>query len=78
MKQVSQMVQKIRKDASKGSIVESTLILESPIDISVSDQIDDSAEYKQKISEMGHGMVLSGSVVEVGCCRNCQEFEVEI
>jgi hypothetical protein len=71
------MVQKIRKDASKGSIVESTLILESPVDISIS-QIDDSAEYKQKISEMGHGMVLSGSVVEVGCCRNCKEFEVEI
>jgi hypothetical protein len=65
MKQVSQMVQKIRKD---GKGVEKVLW----------EGEDESTEYKQKIQDMGCGMVLSGSVVDVGACRNCQEYEVEI
>jgi hypothetical protein len=75
MKQVSTMVQKIRKDATK----DASLIWDSPSEMSTIDQgVEDSADYKQMSSTIGHGMVISGSVVEVGCCRNCKEFEIDI
>lgn len=87
MKQVDSMVQKIRKEAMKGAPIESTLIWENPVEMPEERSVSEGAVYKERVeaamSTKGSasfvtGMVLSGSVSQFDCCRNCEGEEFNI
>lgn len=86
MNQVKQLVKKIRAEALKGAPLESTLIWESPVDASgMESNIYIESDYKRKVNEafkkggtVVQGMVLSGNVLEVGSCRNCEGDVIQL